>query len=313
MSTLGVIPVATTSGGAPRLALEEVLAVPILLWAVHNLARVLPASDIRVIAGDPEVRSVAGKAGLTLLEPDDDFDVQSALIHDPSQFFCSRETVRAAIEHGRRELVSLQRAPIERLRAESPEDLELMRAVAVGLAPDHPCVEGIRRMRLGLPGLARPVRAIVTDVDGVLTDGAIEFTGDGQESRRFHMHDGLGAALLRKSGVEIAWLSASTMVGAAAHRARMLGIEHVDIGEGGKGPRFEKLCADMNVDPKETIYLGDDVNDLPAMQLAGRAACPADARPEVRAVCDLVLETSGGRGAFRELADIILAGLPASP
>lgn len=312
MSTLGVIPVVANQGGGSRLALERVLGVPVLLWAAHNLTRALPASDLRVVTADPDVRALASGAGLTILDPEEDFDVQSALIHDPAQFFCAAETVRHALSRGRRELVSLQSSVIERLRAETPEDLELMRAVAMGLDPGHPCVVGIRRMRLGLPGVATRVRAVVTDVDGVLTDGAIEFTGDGQESRRFHMHDGLGAALLRKAGIEIAWLSASRMVGAAAHRAKMLGIEHVDIGEGDKGPRFEKLCADMKVDPQETIYLGDDVNDLPAMRLAGLAACPADARPEVRATCDLVLETPGGRGAFRELADIVLASVEAS-
>ncbi|MDX2115318.1 MAG: HAD hydrolase family protein, partial [Planctomycetota bacterium] len=88
-------------------------------------------------------------------------------------------------------------------------------------------------------------------------------------------------------------------------------VQHVDAGPGPKGPRFTELCERMGVPPAEVVYLGDDVNDLPAMALAGLSACPADARPEVRARVDLVLDAPGGRGAFRELADVVLAGLPA--
>jgi 3-deoxy-D-manno-octulosonate 8-phosphate phosphatase KdsC-like HAD superfamily phosphatase len=90
----------------------------------------------------------------------------------------------------------------------------------------------------------------------------------------------------------------------------MLRVPIVDTGEGPKGERFLSICGRAGVEPRQAIYLGDDVNDLPAMRRAGASACPADARPEVKAAADLVLECAGGRGAFRELADILLAGLP---
>ncbi len=87
----------------------------------------------------------------------------------------------------------------------------------------------------------------------------------------------------------------------------MLGIEHVDVGSGDKGERLKALCKQMNLDPATILYIGDDVNDLPAMALAAVTACPMDARPEVVDTVDIVLSTTAGRGAFRELADMILA------
>lgn len=307
MSTLGVIPVSAAADAGPPLALEPVLGVPILLWAAHNLLRVLDAADLRVLTDREDVAELARMHGVSTLAHDEEIDLQRALIHDPAQFFCSAETVQAAIAQGRRELVTAQRTAIERLRADREEDLELMRAVAAGLAHDHPCIAGVRRMRLGLPNLSRAFQAIITDVDGVLTDGTITLSASGEESRRFHMHDGMGGARLRDAGYEIGWLSAFASSGAAGRRAEMLGVKHVDIGKGDKGPRFERLCAQMKIAPENTIYLGDDVNDLPALARAGLGVCPCDARPEVIAAADLVLESPGGGGAFRELADILLA------
>lgn len=153
------------------------------------------------------------------------------------------------------------------------------------------------------------VRAVVCDVDGCLTDGRIHRISDGTAMRSFHTHDGMGHKRLAAAGIMLAWLSATTERESIIGRARMLGLPEslVDTGEGEKGPRFQRLCAAMGVEPAQTIYLGDDVNDLPAMRLAGCSACPADARPEVRSRATLVLRARGGHGAFRELAEMILA------
>ncbi len=153
----------------------------------------------------------------------------------------------------------------------------------------------------------RGLKAVVSDVDGVLTDGRIGL-GPGEAAIRFFdMRDGMGTKLLQKAGVEVAWLSASHDDGVIRKRAAMLGVEHVDVGSGDKGERLKKLCAKMDVEPSDVLFIGDDVNDLPAMKLAGASACPMDARPQVVDAVDLVLDAPGGRGAFRELADLILA------
>ena len=96
-------------------------------------------------------------------------------------------------------------------------------------------------------------------------------------------------------------------------RATQLKVPIVDAAPGDKGPRLREICRRLAIDPTQVLYLGDDVNDLPAIELAGCSACPADAAPAVRARVDLVLDAAGGHGAFREAAEIVLAGRAAPP
>lgn len=147
---------------------------------------------------------------------------------------------------------------------------------------------------------------VLSDVDGVLTDGTIALFPDGAKGRSFHVHDGMGVKLLQAAKYKIAWISASHDDGVIRARAQGLGVHHVDVGSGEKGERLRRACAAIGVPPERCVYIGDDVNDLPAMRLAAFSACPADARPEVRERVSLVLASKGGRGAFRELADLIL-------
>jgi YrbI family 3-deoxy-D-manno-octulosonate 8-phosphate phosphatase len=151
------------------------------------------------------------------------------------------------------------------------------------------------------------VQALVSDVDGVLTDGRVGVTSAGHGVRFFHMRDGMAVRLLHKAGIKVAWLSAGYDDGVIRARAEYLGVDACDIGGGDKGERFRLLCDRLNVAPARTVYVGDDVNDLPAMALAGLAACPADAAPGVLAAARLVLRLPGGAGCFRELAELILA------
>mgnify|MGYP001158820624 CR=1 FL=1 len=160
---------------------------------------------------------------------------------------------------------------------------------------------------------AAAIRAIISDVDGTLTDGCIHTTSDGRVLRSFHTHDGLGHHLVAAKGVTIAWLSATSEPESIRTRARMLRMpeSHLDLAPGEKGDRFLALCAAIGSDPAHTLYIGDDENDLPPMRLAGCSACPADAHPAVRAEARIVLATPGGHGAFRELADLIRAAIDA--
>lgn len=150
------------------------------------------------------------------------------------------------------------------------------------------------------------IRAIISDVDGTMTDGGVTL-GDGPVSwRTFNTHDGYGHDLLHAAGVKIGWLSSTGSGESIFVRAKQLRVEFVDVSRGDKGPRFLTLCEKMGVSPKEVLYVGDDVNDLPAMRHAGATACPADAMGAVRSAVDVVLTKEGGRGAFREAADLVL-------
>jgi 3-deoxy-D-manno-octulosonate 8-phosphate phosphatase (KDO 8-P phosphatase) len=150
-----------------------------------------------------------------------------------------------------------------------------------------------------------PIKLVICDVDGVLTDGGIIVDDDGRESKRFHVHDGSAVWLLRRCGIETAFLSGRA-VQCVKHRARDLAVEHCIQGAADKVKAFEDLALKLDLHPKECAFMGDDVLDVPLMRRVGFAAAPANARPEAKAVAALVTEARGGEGAVRELAEAIL-------
>ncbi len=162
-----------------------------------------------------------------------------------------------------------------------------------------------RRRPAKLPPQARHVRALVLDVDGVLTDGALFYGPDGEAMKRFDVKDGHALVLARETGLLLAILTGRTSR-IVETRAKELGIHRVYQGRRHKGPAFLELCDELAVLPAEVAYVGDDLNDLPPMELAGVTACPADAVPEVRAAVDFVASRPGGHGAVREIVEALL-------
>jgi YrbI family 3-deoxy-D-manno-octulosonate 8-phosphate phosphatase len=152
---------------------------------------------------------------------------------------------------------------------------------------------------------------VVSDVDGVLTDGCVGISASGHKFRTFHVHDGMGVKLLTAAGIRVGWLSSSQDDGVIRARAASLGVNAVDVSDGDKGQRLRRLADALGAPLASIVYIGDDVNDLPAIHLAAASACPSDARPEVRSVVTRVLNAPGGRGAFREAADLVLDHLGA--
>lgn len=152
---------------------------------------------------------------------------------------------------------------------------------------------------------ARSIRLIVFDVDGVLTDGGLWYGPDGELMKRFDVKDGHAIVLARLAGLPIAILTARTS-SIVETRAKELGIAKVFQGRKEKGPALEELCRALGVPPDKTAYMGDDVNDLPAMAQCGLTACPSDAVAEVRAAVHFVSAHAGGRGAARELIELVL-------
>jgi len=151
----------------------------------------------------------------------------------------------------------------------------------------------------------RKVQLLVLDVDGVLTDGGLWFSGDGQLIKRFDVRDGLGIRLLQKTGLQIALLSGG-QGGATEVRARQLGIQHCLVGIKDKVDSLQSLQRKLNISPAETVFVGDDLNDLAVRPVVALLLAPADACAPVRRGADLVLSHRGGHGAVRELAEHIL-------
>lgn len=152
---------------------------------------------------------------------------------------------------------------------------------------------------------ARPVKLLLLDVDGVLTDGTITYTHEGTEIKSFHTRDGMGIRLLREAGVETGLITARASE-AVARRARDLSLKYVYQKTENKLAVFERLCKELALQPTEVAYMGDDWLDLALLARVGFSASVADGALEVRQLVDYVTKKQGGRGAVREVCDLIL-------
>lgn len=152
---------------------------------------------------------------------------------------------------------------------------------------------------------AAKVRLVIFDVDGVLTDGRLYFTPDGQEFKGFHARDGHGIKLLRGTGVETAVISGRSSP-AVSLRMESLGITHVYQGRQDKRGAFEELLAVLNLAPEQVAHVGDDLLDLPLIRRVGLAVAVADAHPSVRGYAHWITELPGGAGAAREVCDLVM-------
>ena len=143
------------------------------------------------------------------------------------------------------------------------------------------------------------------DVDGVLTDGTLYFSSQGDEMKAFSSLDGHGLKMLQRAGVEVAIISGRSSR-ALELRARNLGVEELRMGVADKRGLLTELAARRRVDLSQTGYMGDDVVDLPILRACGFSATVADGHNEVLARVDYVATRGGGRGAVREVCDLIL-------
>lgn len=153
--------------------------------------------------------------------------------------------------------------------------------------------------------LAR-VRLIGFDVDGVFTDGRFYLSDAGVETKAFHTQDGYGIRALLDAGVIVAVVSGRTS-GAVEHRMAELGVEHVILGSRNKVRDFSELTSRLGVDLDETAFVGDDLPDLPLLEIVGVPVAVANAVSEIKVRCAIVTGRSGGFGAIREIADRLLA------
>lgn len=149
------------------------------------------------------------------------------------------------------------------------------------------------------------IRLILSDVDGVWTDGRIVYANDRTELKAFHVRDGLAVKLAQKAGVQVALLTSRRSL-ALERRAQELGIIELHQGAANKLTATEELAAKLGVPLDEILYVGDDLPDLAPMTRAGLSAAPADAAPEVRSAATWKLTCAGGSGVFREVVERLL-------
>jgi 3-deoxy-D-manno-octulosonate 8-phosphate phosphatase (KDO 8-P phosphatase) len=152
---------------------------------------------------------------------------------------------------------------------------------------------------------AARVKLMIFDVDGILTDGSLHFSADGELIKTFNVLDGHGIKLLQQSGVTTAIISARKSP-AVARRAVDLGIHYLHQGSHDKRATFEELLAETGITADACGFIGDDVIDLPILLRVGFAASVPNGHPDVQARVHYVSNAAGGRGAVREICDFIL-------
>ena len=148
------------------------------------------------------------------------------------------------------------------------------------------------------------LKMLILDVDGVLTDGGMYVSEKGDQMKRYHTHDGLALLELGKSKkLTLGILSSGFTEHMVQDRAALLGIEHVYVGREPKLDILNIWCAELGYSLDEVAIIGDDLNDLPVMQAAGLAVCPASAVSKVKSVADIILSRKGGDACVREFID----------
>ena len=161
--------------------------------------------------------------------------------------------------------------------------------------------------------MPKEIKMIITDFDGVISDGRVWTDENGKETVVASRSDSMRIRQLRECGIEVMILS-SEINNVVKARAEKMGIAAIHgLSLNGKGEALKKFLTEKNLDPEQIIYVGNDFNDLPCFEIAGWAVAVADAYPEVIRAADYVLSKPGGYGAIRELCDILLNRIKEKP
>lgn len=152
------------------------------------------------------------------------------------------------------------------------------------------------------------IKMVAFDVDGVMTDGGIIYDQNGVEYKIFNAKDGQGITMLTKAGIITAIITAREN-NTVKHRFENLGMTKLYMGQRNKVTALKELLSEFNLDASEVAYMGDDLPDIGVLKEVGLACCPSDAVSEVKSVCDFISAKRGGRGAVRELTDLIYKNL----
>ena len=162
---------------------------------------------------------------------------------------------------------------------------------------------------LELKNKASKIKMCVFDVDGVMTDGSITYDENGVEYKTFNVKDGQGIVRITKAGIITAIITARNN-GTVKHRFENLGMTRLFQGQKDKLKAMKQLLEDYNLDFSQVAYMGDDLPDIPVIKEVGLGCCPNDAVDEVKEVATFISVKNGGRGAVREMCDLIYKNLP---
>ena len=154
------------------------------------------------------------------------------------------------------------------------------------------------------------IKLLVLDVDGVMTDGGMYFSEEGDQLKKFNTKDGMAIIHLTKNNFQVAIISSGFKGEAIKRRSEMLGIQHCSVSRNPKMETLMEICVNLNIFMENVAIIGDDINDLEIMKSAGISACPKDAVRSVKSVVDIILNSDGGRGCVREFIDLYLLKEP---
>jgi len=161
------------------------------------------------------------------------------------------------------------------------------------------------RNNIKLKSIVNNIKLVAFDVDGVMTDGSLTFLEDGREIKTYNAKDGLGVVMLGKAGI-ITSIITARINGTVEHRAKILNIKELYVGQKNKIEALNELIKKYNLKNEEIAYMGDDLPDICVLKEVGLKCCPKDAVNEVKDICNFVSNYDGGKGAVRELCDFIL-------
>ncbi len=170
----------------------------------------------------------------------------------------------------------------------------------------------MRPRRVSHARILKRIRLFATDVDGVLTDGGLYYSNSGEQAKKFNAWDGLGVAMLQKAGLVTAVVTLD-QTHLVPLRAAKLGIMEVHQGVSDKLEVLNMLSAKYGIGLEDIAYMGDDLNDIPALRAVGFSATPANGRAPVRKAVQYICTAKGGEGAVREVADLILSARGFNP
>ena len=148
------------------------------------------------------------------------------------------------------------------------------------------------------------VKLVVSDVDGVLTDGGMFYSKSGEEFKKFNTRDGMGVELLKQNRINTIFLTKENSK-VSRSRAKKLQTK-IYFGIENKEKKLKEICKNLKINLENVGYIGDDVNDLTAMKLVGFSGSPNDAVVKIKKIANYICKNNGGDGAFREFADLII-------
>lgn len=153
---------------------------------------------------------------------------------------------------------------------------------------------------------SKDIKMVIFDIDGVMTDAGMYYTEAGDEFKKFNAKDGMVVRRLKQQGIHTGIISHGYNSNLIKRRAERLHISHVEVSQVPKRETLARWCKELNIQPSQVCFIGDDLNDEDIMNAVGFSACPADAVDEVKNMVHVVLQKKGGEGCVRELIDLYI-------